>query len=136
MFCKQVVDGSFSNLGDDGPWVPCSCQCGPFVHPCSLTGELALGEYWLDVGRGHGVPSSGEDIPAASEGIRFCSQSSRAESYLQVELAEVLGPPCLSPSQFLRGGEVFEVFVVSDGVDGSSRPFQVVSPDLVGLEDG
>ena len=71
-----------------------------------------------------------------SEGIRLHSQSPRAESYLQVELTEVLGPLCLSLSQSLCGSEVFEVYVVGDGVNGSSRPFQVVSPDLIGLKDG
>ena len=120
MFCKWVIDGLFSNLGDDGPWVPHSCQCGLFIRPCGLTGELALGEYRSDVGWGHSIPSSGKDILAVSEGVRFRSQSSRVELYLQVELAEALGPSCLSPSQFLCGGEVFEVFVVGDSVDGSS----------------
>ena len=98
---------------------PCSHQCGLLICPCGLTCELALSEYWSDVGWGRSIISSQKDIPAASEGIRFHPQSPGAELYLQVELTEVLGPLCLLPSQFLHGGEVFEVFVVGDSVDGS-----------------
>ena len=72
----------------------------------------------------------------ASEGIRLCSEASRAEADGEVELGEVLRPAGLTVGQDLGAGEILQVLVVGDHIDWRGGTLEVVSPVLEGLKDG
>ena len=82
------------------------------------------------------IPLFWVNIPTASEGIRLCSEASRAEADGEVELGEVLRPAGLTAGQDLGAGEILQVLVVGDHIDRRGGTLKVVSPVLEGLEDG
>ena len=82
------------------------------------------------------IPFFGIDIPASSQCIGFSSESSWTEADDQVELAEELQPMGLLPSQEFGGGEVFEVLVVGNDIDGGARTFQIVTPGVEHIVNG
>ena len=82
------------------------------------------------------IPLFWVNIPTASEGIRLCSEVSRAEADGEVELGEVLRPAGLTAGQDLGAGEILQVLVVGDHIDQRGGTLEVVSPVLEGLEDG
>ena len=53
----------------------------------------------------------------------------------EVELDEIFRPLHLAAVQEFCRGEVFEVLVIGDDIDGSCGTFEVVMPDLEGLVD-
>ena len=82
------------------------------------------------------VPLFWVDAPMASEGIRLCSEASRAEADGEVELGEVLQPAGLTAGQDLGAGEVLQVLVVGDHINRRGGALEVVAPVLEGLKDG
>ena len=70
---------------------------------------MFLGEHWFEVVRIYvsvvPIPLFWVDIPMASEGIRLCSEASRAEADGEVELGEVLRPAGLTAGQDLGAVE-------------------------------
>ena len=62
--------------------------------------------------------------------VRLGTQTSRAETYDQVELRQKFRPMSLMMSENLRGTEVFKVFVICHNVNQSQRSFKVVLPHL------
>ena len=112
-----------------------SCEISS-LEECS---ELFLHEDWLEiVGIDVSIvliPLFGIDIPASSEGIRFCTKLSGAETNNHVELGEELRPVGLPPGQELGSRKVLQVFVVSDHINWSSGALEVVTPQLEHLMD-
>ena len=52
-----------------------------------------------------------------------------------MKLGEEFRPMRLASSQHLRGGKVFQVFVVGDNIDQSRGAFKIVTPDAENFED-
>ena len=77
---------------------------------------------WINASVVH-IPFFGIDIPASSQRIGFTSKSSQTETDDHVELTKELRPMGLSPGQEFGGGEVLQVFVIGDDVDGGSGAF-------------
>ena len=50
-------------------------------------------------------------------------------------MAEVFRPSRLATVQEFCGGEVFQIFVVGNNIDGGSGTFKVVTPDAERFED-
>ena len=101
---------------------------------------MFLGEHWFEVVQIYAsivpIPLFLVDVPMASEGIRLCSEASRAEADGKVELGEVLRPAGLMADQDLGAGEVLQVLVVGDHIDWGGGALKVMSPVLESLEDG
>ena len=53
----------------------------------------------------------------------------------EVESGKVFGPTCLSTCEDFGYGEVLEIPVIGDYIDGVARTFEVVSPSLESLID-
>ena len=81
------------------------------------------------------IPLFGIDVPASSEGIRFCTKLSGVETNDHVELGEELRPAGLPPGQELGSRKVLQVFVVGDYINWSSGALKVVTPQLERLMD-
>ena len=77
---------------------------------------------WINASVVH-IPFFGIDIPASSQCIGFTSKSSWMEMDDHVELAQELRPTGLLPGQEFGGGEILQVFVVGNDVDGGSGAF-------------
>jgi len=54
----------------------------------------------------------------------------------KVELEKVLRPLHLSPGQYLGSKKILKVLMICNNVDGISRIFQIVLPNLEGFKDG
>ena len=76
------------------------------------------------------------DIPLSSESIQFSAKMARAEPDDKIELKEVLGPPCLSPGQYLGSRKILKVLIIYNNVNGIGWIFQIVPPNLEGFKDG
>jgi len=102
--------------------------------------KLFLSEDRLEVMRvDYGVasiPPFRIDVPLSSESIQFCTETTRAEPDDKVELGKVLGPPHLSPGQYLGSRKILKVFMICNNVDGIGQTFQIVLPNLESFEDG
>jgi len=69
------------------------------------------------------IPLFRIDIPLSSESIRFSTKMTRTEPDDKVELGEVLGPPCLSPGQYLGSGKILKVLMIHNNIDGIDQTF-------------
>ena len=76
------------------------------------------------------------DIPLSSESIWFGAKMTRVEPNDKVELGEVLGPPCLSPDQYLGSRKILKVLIIYNNVNGIGQTFQIVSPNLESFKNG
>ena len=72
------------------------------------------------------IPLFKIDVPSSSKGIRLGSEFSRTETDDEVESGEVFGPMCLSVNEDFGCGEVLEILVISDHIDGVAGTFKVV----------
>ncbi len=68
-------------------------------------------------------------IPAMSKCIRLCTELPRMEADNEVELGKEFRPLRLVAVQKLSCGEIFEIFVVGDDINGSCGTFKVVAPN-------
>ena len=68
-------------------------------------------------------------IPIVSKHIRLCTELSGMEADNEVELGKEFRPPRLVAVQKLSCGEIFEIFVVGDDINGSRGTFKVVAPN-------
>ena len=75
------------------------------------------------------------DVPLSSQGVRFRSETARAEVDDHVEGGEIFGPTRLAPGEELRSREIFKIFVVRYYVYRKRSPFEVMSPGPEGFED-
>ena len=82
------------------------------------------------------IPPFRIDIPSSSESIQFCAEITRAEPDDKIELGKVLGPPRLSPGQYLGSRKILKIFMIHNNVDGVGRTFQIVPPNLKSFKDG
>ena len=82
------------------------------------------------------IPSFRIDVPSSSESIQFCAETTRAESDDKIKLGKVLGPPCLSPGQYLGSRKILKVLIIHNNVDGIGWTFQIVPPNFEGFKDG
>ena len=82
------------------------------------------------------IPPFRIDVPASSEGVRFGAQMPRAEVDNEIELGEVLGPTGLSTGKDFGSREIFQVLVVRDHIDRSTRTFKEMLPDTEGFKEG
>ena len=64
------------------------------------------------------------------------AQTPKAEADNEIELGEVLRPTGLSTGKDFGSREIFQVLVVHDHIDRSTRTFEEVSPDTEGFKDG
>ena len=53
----------------------------------------------------------------------------------KVESGKIFGPSCLSTCEDFGCGEVLEIPVIGDHIDGVARTFEVVSPSLDSFVD-
>jgi len=53
----------------------------------------------------------------------------------EVELGEIFRPACLAVVQEFGCGEIFEILVIGDDINGCRRTFKVVTPDSEGFVD-
>ena len=99
-----------------------------------------MGKHWTEVARVDGsivaIPPFRVDVPASSERVGFGAQTPRAEADNEIELGEVLGPTGLSTGKDFGSREIFQVLVVCDHIDRSTRTFKEVLPDTEGFKDG
>ena len=102
--------------------------------------ELFLSEDGLEVVRVDcgiaSIPPFRIDVPSSSESIRFCAETTRTEPDDKVELGKVLGPPRLSPGQYLSSRKTLKVFMICNNIDGIGWTFQIVPPNLESFKDG
>ena len=70
------------------------------------------------------------DVPLSSKSVRLGSEFSRMEMDDEVECGKAFGPTCLSMHEDFGCGEVLEIPVISDHIDGVAGTFEVVSPLL------
>ena len=109
---------------------------------CCLEGhsKLFLHKHWPEIVRVDAsvvlIPLFGIDVPASSESIRFCTESTRAKADNHIKLGEELQPLGLLAGWEFSCCEVLEVLVVGNNVDQRCRAFQVVPPSLEGLMNG
>ncbi len=68
-------------------------------------------------------------IPAVGKCIGFGTELPRSEADDVVKLGKKFRPPCLAAVQKLSCGEIFEIFVVGNDINGSRRTFEVVAPN-------
>ena len=66
-------------------------------------------------------------IPVTGKCIGLGTELPRSEADDEVELGKEFRPPCLAAVQKLSCGEIFEIFVVGDNVNGSCGTFKVVA---------
>ena len=85
-------------------------------------GEDGTEVLWIDASIVH-IPFFGIDVPASSQCIGFASKSSQTETDDHVELTKELRPMGLPPGQEFGGGEVFQVFMIGNNIDGGSGAF-------------
>jgi hypothetical protein len=57
-------------------------------------------------------------------------------SEVEIETAEVQGPPCLSAREVLCHMPVFQVSMIGDNVERLRETLQIVSPVFEGTDDG
>ena len=76
------------------------------------------------------IPLFKIDVPSSSKSIRLGSKFSRMEMDDEVESGKVFGPSCLLTCEDFGCGEVLEIPVIGDHVDGVTGTFEVVSPSL------
>ena len=76
------------------------------------------------------IPLFKIDIPLSSKGIGLGSKFSRMETNNEVESREVFRPTCLSMHEDFGCGEVLEIPVIGDHIDGVTGTFEIVSPSF------
>ena len=81
------------------------------------------------------IPLFKIDVPSSSKSVGFGSEFSRTEMDDEVKSGEVFGPLCLSTCEDFSCGEVSEILVIGDHIDGVTGTFEVVSPSLESFED-
>ena len=81
------------------------------------------------------IPLFRIDVPLSSKSVRFGSEFSRTETDDEVESGKIFGPMCLSTCEDFGRGEVLEILVISDYIDGVAGIFEVVSPSLESFVD-
>src|SRR6266542_6842669 len=69
-------------------------------------------------------------IPATGKCIRFRTKLPGSEADDEAELGKEFRPPHLAAVQKLSCGEIFEIFVVGNDVNGSRGTFKVVAPNV------
>ena len=69
-------------------------------------------------------------IPAMSKCVRLCTELSGMEADNEVKLREKFRPLRLVVLEKLGRGEIFEIFVVGNNVNGSHGTFEVVVPNV------
>ena len=62
--------------------------------------------------------------------VGFGTELPRSEADDEVELEKEFRSWCLAVVQKLSCGEIFEIFVVSDDINGSCGTFKVVAPNV------
>ncbi len=82
------------------------------------------------------IPLFRIDVPSSSKSVRFAPELTGAKPDYHVEVAEVFGPPDLTPGENLGRSEVLKVLVVRDNVDRKGAALEVVTPNGEGIEDG
>ena len=81
------------------------------------------------------IPLFRIDVPSSSKSVRFGSEFSGTEMDDEVESGKVFGPTCLLIREDFDRGEVLEIPVIGDYIDGVAGTFEVVSPSLESLVD-
>ena len=76
------------------------------------------------------IPLFKIDIPSSSKSIGLGSEFSRMETDDEVESRNVFGPSCLSMCEDFGCGEVLEIPVIGDHIDGVAGTFEKVSPSF------
>ena len=84
--------------------------------------KLFLSEDWFGVVRVDcditSISSFRIDIPPFSKSIWFDATMTRMKSDDKTELREILGPLCLSPSQYLSSRKVPKIFIICNNING------------------
>ena len=75
------------------------------------------------------------DIPSFSESIWFSAKMTRVEPNDKVELGEILGLPCLSPSQYIGSRKILKVLMICNNINRIGQSFQIVLPNLESFKD-
>ena len=68
------------------------------------------------------------DVPSSSKGVGLGSEFSRTEMDNEVESGKVFRPMCLLTCEDFGCGEVLEILVIGDHINGVTRTFEIVSP--------
>ena len=68
-------------------------------------------------------------IPMVSKCVRLCTELPGTEADNEVKLQEKFRPLRLVVLEKLGRGEIFEIFVVGNNVNGSRGTFKVVAPN-------
>ena len=76
------------------------------------------------------IPLFKIDVPSSSKSVRLGSKFSRTEMDDEVERGKVFGPMCLLTHEDFGCGEVLEIPVIGDHVNGVARTFEVVLPSF------
>ena len=82
------------------------------------------------------IPPFRIDVPLSSESIWFSTKTTRVEPDNKVELGEILGPPCLSPGQYLGSRKILKILMIRNNVNEIDWTFQIVLPNLESFKDG
>ena len=82
------------------------------------------------------IPLFKIDVPSSSKSVRFGSEFSGTETDDEVECRKIFGPTCLSTREDFGRGEVLEIPVIGDHIDGVAGTFEVMSPSLESFVDG
>ena len=81
------------------------------------------------------IPPFKIDVPSSSKSIGFGSEFSGTETDDEVKSGKIFGPSCLSMREDFSCGEVLEILVIGDHVDGVAGTFEVVLPSLESFVD-
>ena len=81
------------------------------------------------------IPLFKIDVPLSSKSVRLGSEFSGTETDDEVESGNVFGPLCLSTRGDFGCGEVLEIPVVSDHINGVVGTFEIVLPSFKGFID-
>ena len=76
------------------------------------------------------IPLFRIDVPSSSKSVRFGSEFSGMETDDKIESRKVFGPTCLSMREDFSCGEVLEIPVIGDHIDGVAGTFEIVSPSF------
>jgi len=58
------------------------------------------------------------NVLSSNKSIWFDAEMTRVEPNDKIELEKVLGPPCLSPGQYLGSRKILKILMIHNNIDG------------------